>query len=175
MGVPYVPVRGLAGTDILARRTDMMIVHNPFNPDEKDVVAVAINPDVAICHAIKADKWGNAVFRRGGDELLVAQASDKVIVTAEEIVEEVRADDPDGQFISSLNVTAVVHTPYGAHPAGVPGKYEMDRDHIKEYIAAAATSAGYEAYLEKYVYGKTEADYQELVGINQDESSAAGA
>ena len=119
MGVPYVPVRGLAGTDILARRTDMLIAHNPFNAEEKDVVAMAINPDVAICHALKADKFGNAIFRRGGDELLVAQASDRVIVTAEEIVDQVTAADPDGQFISSLNVTAVVHAPHGAHPFGV--------------------------------------------------------
>ena len=165
MGVPYVPVRGLAGTDILARRTDMLIAHNPFNAEEKDVVAMAINPDVAICHALKADKFGNAIFRRGGDELLVAQASDRVIVTAEEIVDQVTAADPDGQFISFLNVTAVVHAPHGAHPAGVPGKYEMDRDHINEYIEAAQSTEGFRAYLEKYVYDKTEADYQALVGI----------
>lgn len=164
MGVPYIPVRGLAGTDVFARRTDMMIVHNPFDPDEKTVVAMAINPDVAICHAIKADRWGNAVFRRGGDELLIAQASAKVIVTAEEIVDQVTGNDPDGVFISSLNVTAVVHTPHGAHPTAVPGKYEMDREHIKEYIAASRSDATFRAYLEKYVIGKTEAEYQALVG-----------
>ena len=164
MGVPYIPVRGLAGTDVFARRTDMMIVHNPFDPDEKTVVAMAINPDVAICHAIKADRWGNAVFRRGGDELLIAQASTKVIVTAEEIVDQVTENDPDGVFISSLNVTAVVHTPHGAHPTAVPGKYEMDREHIKEYIVAARSDATFRAYLEKYVIGKTEAEYQALVG-----------
>lgn len=165
MGVPYVPVRGLAGTDVLARRDDMMIAHNPFDPDEKNVVAISINPDVAICHAIKADKWGNAVFRRGGDEVLISQASDRVIVTAEEIVDEVTAADPDGLFISSLNVTAVVHAPHGAHPSAVPGKYEMDREHIKEYIAASASDETFKAYLDKYIYGKTEADYQALVGI----------
>ena len=163
MGVPYIPVRGLAGTDVFARRNDMMIVHNPFDPDEKTVVAMAINPDVAICHAIRADRWGNAIFRRGGDELLIAQASAKVIVTAEEIVDQVTEDDPDGVFISSLNVTAVVHTPNGAHPTAVPGKYEMDREHIKEYIAASQSDATFHAYLEKYVIGKTEAEYQALV------------
>lgn len=165
MGVPYIPIRGLAGTDVFARRDDMMIAHNPFNADEKTVVAMAINPDVAICHAIKADKWGNAIFRHTGDEVLIAQASRRVIVTTEEIVDEVKVGDPDGTFISSLNVTAVVHTPYGAHPAGVPGKYEMDREHIKEYIAAAKSQETFDAYLEKYVIGKTEEEYQALVGI----------
>lgn len=171
MGVPYIPVRGLAGTDVFARRNDMMIIHNPFNPDEKTVVAMAINPDVAICHAIKADRWGNAVFRRGGDELLISQASAKVIVTAEEIVDRVTEDDPDGVFISSLNVTAVVHTPHGAHPTAVPGMYDMDQEHIKEYIAASQSDETFRQYLQKYVIGKTEAEYQALVGI---EIPAAG-
>lgn len=165
MGVPYIPVRGLAGTDVFARRTDMMIVHNPFDPDEKTVVAMAINPDVAICHAIKADRWGNAILRRGGDELLISQASARVIITAEEIVDQVTEDDPDGLFISALNVTAVVHAPHGAHPSGVPGRYEMDQEHIREYIAASRSDKTFQAYLEKYVIGKTEAEYQELVGI----------
>lgn len=165
MGVPYIPVRGLAGTDVFARRHDMMIAHNPFNPDEKTVVAQAINPDVAICHAIKADPRGNAVFRRTGDEVLIAQASRRVIVTTDEIVDEVTAADPDGDFISSLNVTAVVHTRYGAHPSSVPGKYEMDREHIQEYIAAAQSQETFDAYLEKYVLGKTEEEYLELVGL----------
>lgn len=174
MGVPYIPVRGLAGTDVFARRNDMMIVHNPFNADEKTVVAMAINPDVAICHAIKADSYGNAVFRRGGDELLIAQASARVIVTAEEIVERVAEDDPDGVFISSLNVTAVVHTPNGAHPTAVPGKYEMDQEHIKEYIVASQSDETFRAYLDKYVIGKTEAEYQALVG-NQVLAASDGA
>lgn len=171
MGVPYIPVRGLAGTDVFARRNDMMIVHNPFNPDEKTVVAMAINPDVAICHAIKADRWGNAVLRRGGDELLISQASARVIVTAEEIVDQVHEDDPDGLFISSLNVTAVVHAPHGAHPTAVPGRYEMDREHIQEYIAASKSDETFRDYLEKYVIGKTEADYQALVGITAAETA----
>lgn len=173
MGVPYIPVRGLAGTDVFARRDDMMIAHNPFNPDEKTVVAQAINPDVAILHAIKADRWGNAVFRHVGDEVLIAQASRRVIVTTDRVVDEVTAADPEGDFLSSLNVTAVVHTSHGAHPAGVPGQYEMDRAHIQEYITAARSQETFDAYLEKYVLGKTEEEYLALVGLPALESAPA--
>ena len=165
MGVPYVPVRGLAGTDVFARRDDMMIAPDPFNPSERTVVARAINPDVALLHAMKADRWGNAMLKRGGDELLIAQASSKVIITAESIVDEVSGDDPTGQFISSLNVTAVVHAPFGAHPTGVPGYYEPSHAHIHEYISASQDDASFQRYLERYVLGITEAEYQARVGL----------
>lgn len=71
-------------------------------------------------------------------------------------------------------MTAVVHTPHGAHPTAVPGKYEMDQEHIKEYIVASRCDATFRAYLEKYVIGKTEAEYQALVG-NQVPAASDGA
>ena len=76
------------------------------------------------------------------------------------------ADDEGGQYISAINVTAVVHAPHGAHPAGVPGLYEMDTPHIREYIAASQDDASFQAYLQRYVIGKTEAEYQDLVRLS---------
>jgi glutaconate CoA-transferase subunit A len=163
MGVPYIPVRGLADTDVFKRRDDMMLHANPFDPDEVTVLAKAQNPDVAILHALRADREGNALLRKHGEDVMIAQASNRVIITAEEIVDHVTADDEGGQFISSINVTAVVHAPGGAHPTGVPGYYEMDEAHIREYITAASDDASFRRYLERYVLGKTEAEYQALV------------
>jgi glutaconate CoA-transferase subunit A len=163
MGVPYIPVRGLAGTDVFKRRDDMIIATNPFDPTEETVVALAQNPNVAILHAQKADRDGNALLRKHGEDVMVAQASHRVIVTAEEIVDKVTADDEGGQFISAINVTAVVHAPGGAHPAGVPGYYEQDADHIREYMHAASDEALFRQYLAKYVIGKTEEEYQAMV------------
>lgn len=163
MGVPYIPVRGLAGTDVFARRDDMMLDRNPFNEDEVNVVAVAQNPDVAILHARKADKDGNALLRRHGEDVMIAQASNRVIITAEEIVDRVTPDDIGGRYISAINVTAVVHAPCGAHPTGVDGYYDMDREHIEEYVRASTDDDSFRAYLDRYVIGKTEAEYQALV------------
>ncbi len=163
MGIPYIPVRGLAGTDVFERRDDMMMDRNPFNPDEVNVIAVAQNPDIAILHARKADKDGNALLRRHGEDVMVAQASHRVIITAEEIVDRVTPDDNGGDYISAINVTAIVHTPGGAHPTAVDGHYEMDTVHIEEYIAASTDDESFRAYLERYVIGKTEADYQALI------------
>lgn len=163
MGVPYIPVRGLAGTDVFKRRDDMIIAPNPFDPTEETVVALAQNPDVAILHAIRADHDGNALLRKHGEDVMIAQASRRVIVTAEEIVDKVTADDEGGEFISAINVTAVVHAPGGAHPSGVPGLYEMDEAHVREYIKASQDDASFQAYLDRYVLGKSEAEYQSMV------------
>ena len=163
MGVPYIPVRGLAGTDVFERRDDMIMATNPFDQNEVNVVALAQNPDVAILHARKADKDGNALLRRHGEDVMIAQASKRVIITAEEIVDRITPDDIGGDYISAINVTAVVHTPCGAHPTGVEGYYDMDREHIEEYIAASTDDESFRAYLERYVIGKTEAEYQAIV------------
>ena len=82
MGVPYIPVRGLAGTDVFERRPDMMLAPNPFDPNEVTVVALAQNPDVAILHGLKADREGNAILRRFGEDVMVAQASRRTISTS---------------------------------------------------------------------------------------------
>jgi glutaconate CoA-transferase, subunit A len=160
MGVPYIPVRGLAGTDVFERRDDMMLAPNPFDPSEITVVALAQNPDVAILHGLKADREGNAILRRFGEDVMVAQASRRTIVTVEEIVDKVTPEDTSGQFISSINVTAVVHAPNGAHPTAVPGRYERDDAHIRRYLDASASDEAFKAYLDEFVYGLTEDEYR---------------
>ena len=87
MGLPYIAVRGLLGSDILKHRADLKVEENPFNPGEKIVVAQPIRPDVAVFHALKADRWGNAVTAGLRDDLMMARASRRVVVTAEEIVD----------------------------------------------------------------------------------------
>jgi glutaconate CoA-transferase subunit A len=161
MGVPYIPVRGLAGTDVFERRPDMMLAPNPFDPDEVTVVAEAQNPDVAILHGLKADKEGNAILRRFGEDVMVAQASRRTIVTVEEIVDRVTPEDTSGQFISSVNVTAVVHAPLGAHPTAVPGLYERDDAHIQRYMEASVSDREFSRYLDMYVYGTDELTYRD--------------
>ena len=173
MGVPYIPVRGLAGTDVFERRDDMIMAPNPFDADEVTVVALAQNPDVAILHALKADADGNALLRPHGEDVMIAQASSKVIVTAEEIVDRVTPDDHPGSFISAINVTAVVHAPNGAHPTAVDQLYEMDREHIEEYIRCSGDDESFQHYLDRYVLGVSEQQYQAMVSGRVAEPVAA--
>ena len=175
MGVPFTSTLGYAGTDILERRPeDFKIIENPFDSDERTVVARAMNPDVAIFHGLKGDKYGNVIVQKHGEELLLAQASRRVIVTVEEIVDSVDSEDLDGWFIPAIHVSAVVHTPMGAHPTGVPGLYDADEDRIREYVEASESDESFEKYLNRYVFevGSHE-QYLELVGLESDRETVA--
>src|SRR5690606_22677649 len=122
---------------------------------EQILLVPATKPDVAIIHAYKADAWGNAITP-SYDDRMVAQASEKVIVTAEEIVDYDLAEDPrGGHLLPWPFVTAIVHTPNGAHPGGMKPNYELDRQHMEEYVQAARSADGFRAYLDKYVIGHT--------------------
>jgi glutaconate CoA-transferase subunit A len=167
MGAPFVPTLAYAGSDVIKRRPeDFTIAANPFDPSERIVVAKAINPDVAIFHAMKADRAGNVLLRKGGEELLLMQASKNVIVTVEEIADKLDPDVSGARFIPSLYITAVVHAPFGAHPTGAPGYYSADDEKLREYLAASTCDETFRAYLDKYVFDlSNHAAYLEHVGL----------
>src|SRR5215510_14846323 len=139
MGVPFIAVRGLLHSDILKHRPDLLVKENPFNSGEPVVVAQPIRPDAAVFHAVQADRWGNANTPGHRDDLMMARAARRVIVTAEEIVEEelTRRDAVDDTFLPAIDVDVVVHVRLGAHPCGVGTLYERDVMHCREYIAVA--------------------------------------
>ena len=168
MGALFVPTLGYAGSDVIKRRQDdFKITTNPFDPDERIVVAKAMNPDAGIFHGLKSDRRRNVLLRKGGEELLLIQASRKVIVTVEEIVDRVDPEGPGGRFIPSIYVTAVVHVPFGAHPTGAPGYYMADDEQLREYVAASTSDEAFEAYLDKYVFEPGIHDgYLERVGLS---------
>lgn len=154
MGVPFIAVRGLLHSDILKHRPDLLVRENPFNPGEQVVIAQPIRPDVAVFHAVKADRWGNAVTPGHRDDLMMARAARRVIVTAEEIVEEelTRKDAVDDTFLPAIDVDVVATAPLGAHPCGFGHLYERDDVHCREYLTATKEVATFRAYLRRYVY-----------------------
>lgn len=174
MGIPFIPTLGYAGSDVIKRRPDDFIISsNPFQPDERIVIAKAINPDVGLFHGLKADCAGNVLLRSGGEELLLIQASKKVIVTVEEIVEKIDPQVAGARFIPSLYITAVVHVPFGAHPTGVPGYYGADEQRLLEYLAACTSDEAFATYLDKYVFGlEGHAGYLEHLDLNRSRRTA---
>ena len=162
MGVPYVPVIGLVGTDLLKRRDDMVLAPDPFGEGKVTVVAKAMRPDVAVFHADKADRSGNVSCGYFAETVILAEASRHVIVTAEEIVDQLTEDDAIGTFIPSILVDAVVHAPFGAHPGGFADRYAPDTAAMKAYVAASRDDAAFAAYLEEHVFSTpTHEDYLE--------------
>jgi len=169
MGAPFVPTLAYAGSDVIKRRpNDFTIAGNPFDPDERIVVAKAINPDVGIFHGLKADRAGNVLLRKGGEELLLIQASRKVVVTVEEVVDKVDPEAAGARFIPSLYVTAVVNAPFGSHPTAAPGYYSADDKQLREYLAASTSDEAFAAYLDKYVFEPgNHQGYLERVGLGR--------
>ena len=95
---------------------------------------------------------------------MVAQASDKVLVTVEEIVDyDLSEDSRGGHLIPWPFVSLVIHTPKGSHPGGMKPYYEADNDHFSQYMEASKTSDGFKAYLDEFVCGHTEDEYREMV------------
>ena len=160
MGVPYVPVIGLVGTDLLKRRDDMVLAPDPFGEGQVTVVAKAMRPDVAVFHVDKADRQGNVSCGYHAETVILAEASKHVVVTAEEIVDRLTEHEAVGTFIPSILVDTVVHAPSGAHPGGFAGRYAPDAAAMKEYVAASRDDASFAAYLERYVFDvRSHGDY----------------
>ena len=153
MGVPYIPVIGLVGTDLLKRRDDMVLAPDPFDGKTISVVVKAMRPDVAVFHVDRADRQGNVSCGYPVEAVILAEASQHVIVTAEEIVDRLDEKDATGTFVPSILVDAVVHAPFGAHPAGMTGRYGPDKLHMANYVAASRDDAAFAEYLRTYVFG----------------------
>jgi glutaconate CoA-transferase subunit A len=150
-GVPFMPVAGLLGSDLLAAR-DFRTVADPYTGEQ--VVAIpAIHPDVAIIHVHEADELGNA--RINGtlfEDVLMSQAADYVILTAERIVDgSAFAADPSLANISSLYVDAVVEAPKGAWPFGCAGEYEPDIEYLTAFVRAGRDHETQRAFIRDYV------------------------
>jgi len=166
MGVPFLAVRGLLHSDILKHRPDLLVQENPFNPGEQVVVAQPIRPDVAVFHAIRADHWGNAITPGHRDDLMMARAARRVIVTAEEIVEHTltRHDAGDDTFLPAIDIDVVAPAPLGAHPCGFGSLYDRDDIHCQEYLEAAKSAASFQEYVVRYVYSvRNHREYLERV------------
>jgi glutaconate CoA-transferase subunit A len=166
MGVPFLAVRGLLQSDILKRRPDLLVRENPFHPGEQVVMAQAIRPDVAVFHALKADRWGNAITPGQRDDLMLARATRRVVVTTEEIVETAltRRDADNDTFLPAIDVDVVAYAPLGAHPGGCGTCYERDDVQVREYLEAAKSRETFRTYLERSVYGvRNHQEYLERV------------
>src|SRR4026209_2414399 len=93
-GVPFIPLRGLIGSDILAHRPDWRVIDNPFGNNDPIVLLPAIKPDFALFDAGMADRFGNVFIGRDRELLTMAHAAARTIATVERIYDGNLMDDP---------------------------------------------------------------------------------
>jgi glutaconate CoA-transferase subunit A len=153
-GLPFWPLRDYAGTDLPAVNPRIRSVTCPYTGEALATVP-ALNPDVTIVHAQRADAEGNTqVWGLLGVQKEAAFASRRVIVVVEELVEErvIRAD-PNRTIIPGVVVSAVVVEPWGAHPSYVQGHYDRDNDFYIAWEDVSRDPARLAGYLDEFVYG----------------------
>lgn len=157
-GIPFMPLRGLIGSDILTHRGDYKVVDNPVAPaGEADPVVLvpALRPDLALIHAPLADRDGNLWIGRDHELRIMAHAARRTVATAEELFEGNLAADPlrAAGTIPALYVDAVAVAPRSAQPLGMAGLYDEDPAAIAAYVRAAETAAGFRDWLDRFLAG----------------------
>jgi glutaconate CoA-transferase, subunit A len=182
MGIPFMPVRSLLGSDVLAQealtpeqraadpRTSpkkAYVMDSPFHPDDRVVLVPAIRTEFAVLHVQKASATG--IVRMEGQSFADVQqalCADTVIVTAEEIVDEASLRlEPERNLIPYFAVKYVCHVPYGAHPYAVYNYYDYDPRQLKIYHDGAEDDDTFQQYLDRFVLGvKNHGEYLEAVG-----------
>jgi glutaconate CoA-transferase subunit A len=165
MGVPFLPVRSMLGTDTFTHSAAREILC-PFT-DRKLVAVPALSPDVALIHVHEADCFGNCRIRGiTVADYELARASKRVIITAERLVsnDEIRSA-PHLTVIPSFCVDAVCEVRYGSYPGNLCGEYFSDEEHLREWLHAEKDVNEFPAFLQKYIYSVTDfAGYLQLCG-----------
>src|SRR5262249_44135011 len=153
-GVPFMPLRGLIGSDVLKHRPDWRVVDNPFGADDPIVLLPAIKPDVALFHAPLADRAGNVWIGRQRELVTMAHASARTVVTVEQLHDgDLLADATlAAGTLPGFYVEAVAVAPRGAWPLPLPDHYTSDAAHLAESARLAAPPEGFAQYLDPYLY-----------------------
>ncbi|GAA1079943.1 CoA transferase subunit A [Nocardiopsis metallicus] len=145
-GLPFAVLRGYRGTDLVEHNPNIKTVSCPFTGQELAAVP-ALNPDVTVIHAQRADTAGNVqLWGIVGIQKEAALAADRVLVTVEEVVDAL--DPVPGQVIlPSRVVDAVSVVPGGAAPSYAHGYYERDNAAYKAWDTIGRNREAFTAWL----------------------------
>ena len=152
-GLPFMPLRGIVGSDLLPRRADWCVIENPFQPHDRIVALAAIQPDVALFHARRADRLGNVFIGRERELMTLAHAARATLVTVEEIVEYNLLDDvaTASGTIPALYIAGIAHAARGAAPYGFHDQYADDEAVLTRYATQAGTQVGFERFISQWL------------------------
>jgi glutaconate CoA-transferase subunit A len=152
-GIPFIPLRGILGSDLLLNRPDWKVIDNPFQPGDPVVILPAIRPDFALFHAPLADRVGNIFIGRWRELMTMAHAAHRTLVTVERVVDYDLMADPMRApgVIPSIYVDGIAEAPRGAWPLRFGDEYARDETALARYAQAARTDAGFADWLAQWV------------------------
>jgi glutaconate CoA-transferase subunit A len=155
-GVPFMPLRGLIGSDLVSYRDDWKVIDNPFGNDDPIVLLPAIKPDIVLFHAALADREGNVWIGRDRELAMMAHAAAKTVVTVEKIQVGNLFDDPwlAAGAVGAFYIERVALAPKGAWPLALADHYAADGAHLAEYASMARSKEGFASYLDRFVHDR---------------------
>lgn len=149
-GVPFMPLRGLIGSDIEAHRPDWRAISNPYTNEADPVVVLPARPlDVTVFHAPRADRNGNVFIGRQRELATLTHASKATYVTVEEVVDTdfFESEKTAAGALPAFYINGIAKAEKGAWPMGLTDQYDPDGAAIRDYVTAAKTDAGFAEYL----------------------------
>lgn len=153
-GVPFMPLRGIIGSDLLRVRPDWKVIDNPFAENDPIVLLPALRPDAGIFHAAQADRHGNVWVGKRMELKTVAHASKKSLVTVEKIVDGnlLEDDRTAAGCIPALYVEQIAEARNGTWPCFFWDGVRADPTHLRRYAEMAKTDDGFARYLDEFVH-----------------------
>ncbi|MCE7001404.1 CoA transferase subunit A [Kibdelosporangium philippinense] len=149
-GLPFAVLRGYTGTDLPKQTDTIKPITCPFTGETLTAVP-ALNPDVAIIHAQRADRKGNVqLWGITGVQKEAVLAAKRSLVTVEEIVDTLEPR-PNAVTLPSWVVTAVAHVPDGAHPSYAHDYYVRDNEYYKAWDAIGRDREQFQSWLAEVV------------------------
>jgi glutaconate CoA-transferase subunit A len=166
-GLPFLPMKQTGATDLEKANPQIKRIPDPYGSEDV-IVVPALNPDVVVVHVQRADVNGNAhLWGIIGEQKEAAFAAKKVILTAEEIVDEsIIRSDPNRTMIPGIVVSAVCHVPYACHPSYAQGYYDRDNEFYLAWDKISESAEATRQFLDEWIYSvKDRNEYWEKLGV----------
>jgi glutaconate CoA-transferase, subunit A len=150
-GLPCAIFRGYIGVDLPKVNSRIKRITCPFTGEELAAVP-AHRPDVAVIHALRADRAGNVLLEGiVGVQKEAVLASKRSIVTVEEIVEDFGPRNLNAVILPSWTVGAIAVVPGGAYPSYAQGYYARDNAFYIAWEPIARDRGGFLAWMKQNV------------------------
>ncbi|MGI6638216.1 MAG: CoA transferase subunit A [Desulfobulbus sp.] len=182
-GAPYAATQASLGTDIHNPEYDMLgragkrdgkriakhkyiFTEDPFYDAGQIVLIPAVKIDVAVLCVQQVGEEGTVrIAGQYYSDPEACRAADITIVVAEEIVpESYLRRHADQNTIPSFEVDYIVECPYGAHPTGMFGRYDVDGAFLKDFYSKTRTQEGFDAFAKEWIFGQDHISYLEKLG-----------
>jgi glutaconate CoA-transferase subunit A len=185
LGLPYIAVKNMLGSSMIdkwgisaeIRKKDpklapckLVVGQDPFNPKEQVCLLPTPKIDTAIIHVQKASADGTC--RIDGNTFIdvdIAMGASNCIITCEELVSnDLLRQKPWLNQLPDLVPDAVVHAPYGAHPAQCANYYDYDADYYSMYDQVSRTDEAFAHFINEWVYQTKDNDaYLGKLGVSR--------